>query len=147
MILLSMVVAMLEAKPPKYLQNVHRIECMGASITHANDPGHGYVALLRKTLQSLYPNQNFEVTNAGISGQRAPEMLARWDKDVIQKKPDLVTGHVGTNDVWHGFDDKHPRGDGPGGIDLDTFTRDVTAMVETSIDHSIKIVLISPAVI
>lgn len=138
----------LKADPiPKLLDGVYRIVCMGDSITAAGDPGHGYVSQLRTKLRALYPDQNFEVINVGIGGQKAPDMLARWDRDVIQKNPDLVTLSVGINDVWHGFYDNHPNGDGPKGVDLDTYKTDVEKMVDSAIAHHIKIVVVSPTVI
>ena len=135
------------SQTPKLLEGVYRIVCMGDSITAAGDPGHGYVSVLRKTLRALYPDQNFEVINVGIGGQKAPDMLARWDRDVIQKNPDLVTLSVGINDVWHGFYDNHPKGDGPRGIDIETYKVDVAKMIDSALAHHMKIVLVSPTVI
>ena len=132
---------------PKLLDGVYRIVCMGDSITAAGDPGHGYVSMLRTKLRALYPDQNFEVINVGIGGQKAPDMLARWDRDVIQKNPGLVTLSVGINDVWHGFYDGHLNGDGPRGIALETYKIDVEKMVDSALAHHIKIVLVSPTVI
>ncbi|MHB8636901.1 MAG: SGNH/GDSL hydrolase family protein [Fimbriimonadaceae bacterium] len=134
-------------KLPKLLDGVYRIVCMGDSITAAGDPGHGYVAKLRTKLRALYPDQNFQVINVGIGGQKAPDMLARWDRDVTQKNPDLVTLSVGINDVWHGFYDNHPKGDGPLGIDIDTYKVDVAKMIDSALAHRIKIVVVSPTVI
>lgn len=132
---------------PPLLDGVYRIVCMGDSITAANDPGHGYVSVLRTKLRALYPDNNFEVINVGIGGQKAPDMLARWDRDVIQKNPDLVTLSVGINDVWHGFYDNHPKGDGPKGVDLETYKTDVAKMIDSALAHHIKVVLVSPTVI
>jgi lysophospholipase L1-like esterase len=135
------------APMPKLLDGVYRIVCIGDSITAAGDPGHGYVSVLRKKLRALYPDQNFEVINVGISGQKAPDMLARWDHDVIQKNPDLITLSVGINDVWHGFMDNHPNGDGPRGVDIEKYKLDVAKMVDSALAHHMKIVLVSPTVI
>jgi len=147
--ILSLAIAMHSPSPelPKLLDGVYRIVCMGDSITAAGDPGHGYVSVLRNKLRGLFPDQNFEVVNVGIGGQKAPDMLARWDRDVIQKNPDLVTLSVGINDVWHGFYDNHPNGDGPKGVAIETYKADVEKMVDSALAHHMKIVLISPTVI
>ena len=39
--------------------------------------------------------------NRGINGEDAPEMLARFSRDVIEQKPDLILWQVGTNAVLH----------------------------------------------
>jgi lysophospholipase L1-like esterase len=46
---------------------------------------------------------------AGISGHKSNQMLARLQKDVLDKKPQWMTLSCGVNDVWHG----------KGGIPLD----------------------------
>ncbi|HLK16597.1 MAG TPA: SGNH/GDSL hydrolase family protein [Fimbriimonadaceae bacterium] len=146
---LLLALAMHPSSPPlpKLLEGVYRIVSMGDSITAANDPGHGYVAVLRSRLRALNPDQNFELINVGIGGQKAPDMLGRWDRDVIQKNPDLVTLSVGINDVWHGFYDNHPNGDGPKGVDIETYRSDVAKMVDSALAHHMKLVLVSPTVI
>ena len=136
---------MSQAKPPRLLEGVYKIVCMGDSITQAGDP-NGYVAMIRNKLKELYPAQNIAVLNAGISGEKAPDMLRRWTRDILEKDPGLVTLSVGINDVWHGFAG-HPNGDGPNGVDLPTYTRDVTTMVDSALEHHIKMVLVSPTVI
>lgn len=131
---------------PHLLQGVFKIVCVGDSITQAGDPS-GYVAMIRNKLHALYPDQNIEVINAGISGQKAPDMLARWQKDVLEADADLVTLSVGVNDVWHGFYNGHPTGDGPAGVPLPTYIADVDQMVSSATDHHIKVVVVSPTVI
>lgn len=136
-------------KIPRRLEGVHRVVCMGDSITNAGDfdGGHGYVRLLRQNLNRLYPNQQIEVVNVGIGGQKAPDMLARWNTDVLERHPDMVTLSVGINDVWHGFYDNHPTGDGPKGVSLDVYKQDVSQMIESALAQHIRVVLVSPTVI
>ncbi|MCG7385089.1 GDSL-type esterase/lipase family protein [Paenibacillus sp. ACRRY] len=43
------------------------------------------------------------VYNAGISGQRTDQMLARFDTDIVNKRPSLCTIMGGTNDVKQGI--------------------------------------------
>ncbi|HEX2522150.1 MAG TPA: GDSL-type esterase/lipase family protein [Terriglobia bacterium] len=65
-----------------------------------------------------------EIVNAGIGGHKAPDMAARLQKDVIDKKPTIVTVSCGVNDVWHGF--YNP----PRGVDLETYRRLMTQIVQ-----------------
>src|SRR5437016_1072991 len=50
---------------PAPLQNVHRIVCLGDSITQMGESQGGYVWLFRRYLNAIYPSQNIEVINAG----------------------------------------------------------------------------------
>lgn len=44
---------------------------------------------------------NCEVWNTGISGSRVVDLLARWKRDCLNLKPDVLTILIGVNDVWH----------------------------------------------
>ncbi|MFS8119667.1 MAG: GDSL-type esterase/lipase family protein, partial [Microcoleus sp.] len=98
-----------EASPPPEIQNVlagkRKIVTVGDSITEAAKYPGGYVWLLQRYLNALYPDRKIEIVNAGISGNKATDMQARFQKDAIDKKPDLVTINAGVNDVWHAFFD------------------------------------------
>lgn len=79
-----------------------KLVCLGDSITEAAD---GYVSVMRHLIAAGYPERNIQVLNAGIGGNKAPDMMKRLERDVISRKPDWVTINVGINDVWHGFFD------------------------------------------
>ncbi|QGN33772.1 SGNH/GDSL hydrolase family protein [Microlunatus sp. Gsoil 973] len=80
----------------------------GDSITDAGrrqDPdglGNGYVRLLAGRLADT------TVINAGIGGNRAVDLQARLDSDVLAYRPDLVSIMVGINDTWRRFDSDDP---------------------------------------
>lgn len=76
----------------------HVITCLGDSVTEAPE---GYVTHIYRILYVLHPDVPVRVVNAGFSGDRVTDMLARVDRDVIATKPDYVTISVGINDVWH----------------------------------------------
>ncbi|AIE87282.1 hypothetical protein OP10G_3914 [Fimbriimonas ginsengisoli Gsoil 348] len=125
------------------LQGVHRVVMLGDSITQFGDGYGGYVWMTRLFLQKLYPDQNIELINAGISGNKSTDMLARYQTDVLDKKPDLLTISVGVNDVWHGFYDNHPMGDGPKGIPLEDYKRNVDEMVTKAQAIGSRVVILS----
>jgi acyl-CoA thioesterase-1 len=143
------------ATVPEPLQGVHRIVCLGDSITQGGEGPGGYVWLLRHYLAALYgapslldgKTTGIEVINAGISGHKSTDMLARFQRDVLDKKPDLVTISVGVNDVWHGFYDNHPLGDGPRGVPLEAYRKNVEEMVTRAQAAGAKVVLLSTTVI
>jgi acyl-CoA thioesterase-1 len=148
---------------PPLLKGVHRIVCLGDSITQGGEGPGGYVWLFRHYLNALYgrhtsvgatstPNspdtvQTIEVVNAGISGHKSTDMLARYQRDVLDNKPDLVTISVGVNDVWHGFYDNHPEGDGPRGIPLPEYRRHVEDMMVQAEKIGAKVVVLTTTVI
>ncbi|MDE2127005.1 MAG: SGNH/GDSL hydrolase family protein [Armatimonadetes bacterium] len=122
-----------------------RLVCLGDSIT---EDARGYVPLMSALIAAGYPERNVSVVNAGIGGHRAPDMLERFKRDVLERRPAVVTISVGINDVWHGFTDTSPDGSGPRGVQLDTYTlcvRQMLAMLRESTDA--EPVLITPTVI
>jgi lysophospholipase L1-like esterase len=124
--------------------------CLGDSITEAHD---GYVTVMRHLITAAYPERNIRVVNAGVSGHKAPDMLARLERDVIAHRPNWVTINVGINDVWHGFRDfangvDYPQGDGPDGVPLDVYEPTVARMVDSLREATdAQIVLLPPTVI
>ncbi len=74
--------------------------------------GMGYPRFLEAELTSG-PEENV-VMNCGISGNRVVDLLARWKKDCLNLKPDVLTILIGVNDVWHEYG-------GQNGVDPDLF--------------------------
>ena len=66
--------------------------------------GKGYVRLLESFLSGFYPEVNLRITNSGISGNSSRDLLARFDRDVVELNPDWVSICIGINDVWRQFD-------------------------------------------
>jgi len=148
LLLLAMISAMSTSQtPPAALQNVHRIVTLGDSITQMGENPGGYVWLVRHYLNAIYPQQNIEVLNAGISGNKCTDMIARFQTDVLDKKPDLITISVGVNDVWHGFYDNHPLGDGPRGVPISLYRENVEKMVQQALATGARVVILSATVI
>ena len=66
--------------------------------------GHGYVRVVENMLAVWYPEIKVRVTNSGISGNTSRDLLARFDRDVVDLNPDWVSICIGINDVWRQFD-------------------------------------------
>jgi lysophospholipase L1-like esterase len=66
--------------------------------------GHGYVSLIEAWLLATRPEARVRVFNRGTSGNTVRDLAARWQPDVIDLKPDLVSIMIGVNDVWRQFD-------------------------------------------
>lgn len=139
-------------EPPFSIKDVHRIVTLGDSITEAGGQPGGYVWLLDKYLNALYPDQHIQVINAGISGHKSTDMEARFQRDVLDKKPDLVTINVGVNDVWHAFKGfgrgpDYPGGNGPNGVPVSVYRDKLSTMVKAAQAAGIRVVLVSPTLI
>jgi len=90
------------------------IVAMGSSSTFgvgASSSAAAYPARLEALLKERFPDASIKVLNRGVNGEDAAEMLARFDRDAIQAKPDLVLWQVGTNAVLH-----NPEIDGQGSL-------------------------------
>lgn len=79
-----------------------KIVAIGSSSTAgagASSPAHSYPSRLAAELAALFPKQQITVVNHGANGDETQGMLARFERDVIAEKPDLVIWQVGTNAV------------------------------------------------
>ncbi len=125
---------------PKELQlkPKDQIIAIGDSITAAG----GYLRNDDEVLATKYPELKLpKIVNVGIGGQKAEDLVARFQKDVIDKKPQWVTLSIGINDVWHRVGQPHdPKV-------LDKYTENVTKMVDMAQAAGIKVILLSPTVI
>lgn len=95
--------------------NMDRIVFAGDSVTDAgsanpvgeglfDNVGRGYVRVIENLLAACYPEIKIRVTNSGISGNTSRDLLRRFDRDVVELKPDWVSICIGVNDVWRQFD-------------------------------------------
>ncbi len=69
-----------------------------------NDPramGRGYPFLLGSELQRDQAALNLQIYNRGISGNKVPDLEARWQADCLELKPSLLSILIGVNDIWH----------------------------------------------
>jgi lysophospholipase L1-like esterase len=92
-----------------------KLVMIGDSITDAGrvqpvaeglfDPlGRGYVTMVDALIGATYPDRGIRVVNVGTSGNQTRHLKERWQRDVIDLKPDWLSVMIGTNDVWRQFD-------------------------------------------
>ena len=60
--------------------------------------GHSYVYIITALLSMKYPEKNYEFINKGISGNKTSDLLARWQTDTLDQKPNVLSILVGVND-------------------------------------------------
>lgn len=58
-----------------------------------------YPARLQAELKQYFPGVAVRVINRGIGGEDVAEMLKRFDRDIMESKPDLVIWQLGTNAI------------------------------------------------
>ena len=96
-------------------ENMDRIVFAGDSVTDMgsvspvgeglfDNVGRSYVRVVENLLAVFYPEIHVRVTNSGISGNTSRDLLQRYDRDVVELKPDWVSICIGINDVWRQFD-------------------------------------------
>lgn len=70
----------------------------------ANDTrglGNGYPHLIAAGLLHEHAASRPKVFNRGISGNKVPDLKARWEGDCVALKPNVVSILIGVNDIWH----------------------------------------------
>lgn len=63
--------------------------------------GNGYPLMVAAPLLRDAPKAGWRFFNRGISGNRVPDLQARWDADTIALAPDVLSVLIGVNDYWH----------------------------------------------
>jgi lysophospholipase L1-like esterase len=106
--------------------------------------GRGYVRIIENMLAAYYPEVFIRVTNAGTGGHTSRDLLNRFDRDVVDLKPDWVSICIGINDVWRQFDSpaivsRH--------VYPDEYERNVEAMIEKVKGNVKGIFILSPYII
>jgi lysophospholipase L1-like esterase len=102
--------------------------------------GHSYVYLIASRLGVDMPEAQLDVYNRGMSGHKVGDLRARWQKDTIDMKPDLLSVLIGVNDVGRS---------GPDGIPIDKWEEDYRFILEASraANADLKLVLLDPFVL
>ena len=112
-----------------------KIAFLGDSITQGGMGATGYVTLVIQGLKTS--GVNASSIGAGISGHKSNDMLARLQKDVLDKKPDWMTLSCGVNDVWHGAK----------GVPLDAYQQNITQIVEKAQAAGIRVMILTSTMI
>lgn len=105
--------------------------------------GSGYMYLCATYYQGNYPEKEYEFFNRGISGNTLEDLEKRWEADVIDMKPDVLSVLVGTNDIhfYLQSDKKNP-------FDFAAWEKRYRSLLDRSLqaNPNLKIVLGAPFV-
>ena len=111
----------------------------GDSITEIGVQPGGYIDKMRWMLKDKNIS-NYQLTGAGIGGDKVYDLYLRLEDDVLSQKPDWVFIYVGVNDVWH----KKSFGTG---TDANKFEKFYVALIRKLQAQGIQVALCTPAVI
>ncbi len=70
----------------------------------ANDAsalGNGYPLMVSSQVLRTDSESPWQFFNRGVSGNKIPDLDARWDADCLAIKPDILSILIGINDYWH----------------------------------------------
>lgn len=132
-LLLLPLIAMHPTKPKKVI-------FFGDSITQAGVGPKGYITQASEILKEKGLSEQYELSGAGIGGNKVYDLYLRIESDVLAQKPDIVFVYVGINDVWH----KTSHGTG---TDPDKYVKFYDAIIKKLKDKGIQVILCTPSVI
>jgi len=128
-------------EPKVALKKGDRIIFLGDSITQGGGGPQGYITLIKKALDEKHKALAIETVNAGISGNKVPDLQRRLDRDVLAKKPNVVFIYIGINDVWHGENDPAR------GTPKDKFELGLREVIGKITDAGAQVIVCTPTVI
>jgi len=105
--------------------------------------GHGYVRIIRDYLRAKEPATAPLVLNAGINADKVTDLADRWQRDVLDSMPDILSIQIGINDVLKNLGGRND------GTDLERFTRvydNLLAQTATLLPRC-RLILCEPTVI
>ncbi|HEX6980369.1 MAG TPA: SGNH/GDSL hydrolase family protein [Alphaproteobacteria bacterium] len=111
-----------------------RIVAIGSSSTFgtgASARSASYPSRLEASLERLFPQSSITVVNRGVPGDTSTGMVARFRRDAVETKPDLIIWQTGTNSAL-------------GRSDIDQFARDVHQGIAMARSAGIEIMLMGP---
>lgn len=104
--------------------------------------GHGYPVMIAGALLKENAGKNLQVFNRGISGNKVPDLAARWEEDCIGLKPDVLSILIGVNDIWHKINGRY---DGT----VETYEVGLKALLEETMEKlpNVRIAICEPFVL
>ena len=100
--------------------------------------GNGYPLLLAAVLLKQWPDRDLRIFNRGVSGNKVPDLQARWETDTLALEPDVLSILIGVNDYWH------TRTHGYTGTVTDYETHFVALLTQTRVQ---RLIILEPFVL
>lgn len=103
--------------------------------------GSGYPSYVDTILSAKYPEKLIWIENMGISGNTSKDLVDRWDTDVLEHSPDIVTLMIGINDIWRHFDQPYFSDDL---ITPQMYETNLGILIDKTLSAGIRLVLVTP---
>jgi len=136
----ALMIGLFIATTSMFMQKTTHIVFFGDSITEAGVKAGGYISKIGEALQAKGLANQYELTGAGVGGNKVYDLYLRMDDDVLSKNPDVVVIWIGVNDVWH----KTLSGTG---TDADKFEKFYIAIINKLQAKNIRVILCTPSTI
>ncbi len=108
----------------------------------ARTMGTGYVLLTAAQILARRRDPSLKIYNRGISGNKVYQLAARWDKDCLALKPNLLSILIGVNDLWHKLNGQYAG-------TVEVYEKDYRALLERTRKElpQVKLVICEPFVL
>ncbi|WP_293912737.1 SGNH/GDSL hydrolase family protein [Deinococcus sp.] len=104
--------------------------------------GDGYVARVRELLLARAPQTPLHILNRGVGGDTVRHLAARWQRDVLDQRPDWLSVKIGVNDVWRSF-----NGPSRDAVSPPEYTRTLRTLLGQAAAQGTRLVLVTPFLI
>ncbi len=95
--------------------------------------GYGYVDIVARTL-----HDRFTIVNSGVAGNRVAHLQARWQAEVLDHQPAVLSVYIGVNDTLAAFFDGRPT-------PVEQFEERYTDMLDRAVAAGVEtMVLVEP---
>jgi lysophospholipase L1-like esterase len=93
-------------------------------------------------LLTRFADLNLKCYNRGISGNKITDATARWNRDAINLKPNLISILLGVNDTWHGMSNND-------GVSVERYAIYYKMLLDFTVEQlpDVKLVLCEPFVL
>ncbi|MDA3800456.1 MAG: SGNH/GDSL hydrolase family protein [Kiritimatiellae bacterium] len=104
--------------------------------------GPGYAGMASFDLLTRFADLNLKCYNRGISGNKITDATARWNRDAINLKPNLISILLGVNDTWHGMSNND-------GVSVERYAIYYKMLLDFTVEQlpDVKLVLCEPFVL
>jgi len=121
------------------LRHGDRVVFAGDSITAGGTRRNGFITLFKRIVERDHGKNYITIYNAGIPGDVAGQLMLRFDKTVLAKRPNIVIIYIGINDVWKREEKK--------GTPLEVYRNQVEFMALQAQKKGAKVLLCTPTII
>jgi lysophospholipase L1-like esterase len=103
--------------------------------------GDGYVFLCAAWYESQYPTLGINIQNRGIVGNTLDDLSARWQADILNLNPDVISVLIGSQDI-----DNYISTSANSDFDVDGWTDKYRTMLTAArtANANVKLVLCAP---